>query len=98
MIDNGELDWKIIVLCSDDPMAPRLKDVVDLEAEMPHIVQGIREWFRWYKAPDGKPLNSFGFDEKALNKAQTLEIIAETHEAWKELMSGKRELGKLWIE
>ena len=30
-------------------------------------VSGIREWFRWYKTPDGKPINGFGHDEKLLN-------------------------------
>ena len=43
------------------------------------INTGIREWFRWYKTPDDKPLNAFGFDEKALNKKMALEVIEETH-------------------
>ena len=42
-------------------------------------VSGIREWFRWYKTPDGKPVNGFGHDERALNAAETKEIIAETN-------------------
>ena len=49
---------------------------------MPGRVSGIREWFRWYKTPDDKPLNAFGFDEAALPKAKTVEVIAETHAAW----------------
>lgn len=58
---------------------------------------GIREWFRWYKTPDEKPLNAFGFEEKALSKDAAKEIIEETHHHWKDLLSGKAEKGKLWV-
>merc|ERR1719161_2287874 len=94
MIDDGELDWKIIAIKADDPMAAKMNDIGDVPDE---VISGIREWFRWYKTPDGKPLNSFGFEEKALDKAQTLKIIDETHEAWKKLTSGGCDAGKLWV-
>ena len=63
----------------------------------PHIHVGIREWFRWYKTPDDKPLNAFGFDEKALNKKMALEVIEETHGYYNALKSGKTDKGKLWL-
>lgn len=50
------------------------------------ILVGIREWFRWYKVPDGKPLNKFGFDEKCLSRKVAEEIVVETHHYWKELV------------
>jgi inorganic pyrophosphatase len=58
---------------------------------------GIREWFRWYKTPDDKPLNGFGFDEKALNKDFALKVISETHDHWAKLKAGKSDKGKLWL-
>ena len=58
---------------------------------------GIREWFRWYKTPDGKPLNHFGFKEQVLNKQHALHVIQETHESWLKLKQGKTDKGKLWI-
>lgn len=54
----------------DDPLAKDLNDIADVEKLLPGYVSGIREWFRWYKTPDDKPLNAFGFDEKALNKVR----------------------------
>lgn len=96
MIDDGELDWKIIGIKSDDPLAAQLNDISDVEAKMPGVVSGIREWFRWYKTPDDKPLNSFGFEEKALPRKVALEVIEETHHHWQELKTGKAEKGKLW--
>merc|ERR1719394_1364315 len=97
MIDDGELDWKIISIRTADPLAKRLDDIADVEVHCPGVISAIREWFRWYKTPDGKPLNAFGYDEKALDKSQALEVIAETHAAWQTLRDGSTKPGKLWI-
>merc|ERR1719231_1499818 len=97
MIDEGELDWKVVAISASDPMAAELNDIDDVEAKMPGTLSGIREWFRWYKTPDDKPLNSFGFDEKFLDKEEAMKVIAETHESWKGLKDGSIDKGKLWI-
>lgn len=94
MIDDGELDWKVLAVAVDDPLAKEYNDIGDVPDS---ITAGIREWFRWYKTPDDKPINSFGFDEKFLDVATTKEVIEETHEAWKKLKSGDTDAGKLWI-
>jgi len=93
MIDDGELDWKVLAVSIDDPLAKEYNDIADVPDA---ITDGIREWFRWYKTPDDKPLNGFGFDEKFLDVAETKKVIEETHQAWKDLRSGKAEKGKLW--
>ena len=59
---------------------------------------GIREWFRWYKTPDSKPLNRFGYDEQALPRKHALEVIEETHLHWKHLREGKVKAGNLWFQ
>jgi len=94
MIDDGELDWKVIAIATDDELAKEYNDIDDVPDA---IKDGIREWFRWYKTPDDKPLNGFGFDEKWLDVKETVEVIEETHEAWKKLRSGDTDAGKLWI-
>lgn len=81
MIDDGELDWKVIAISHDDPMFAQLEDISDVEQKMPGVISGIREWFRWYKTPDGKPLNQFGFNEEPLDFTSTVKIIEETHGA-----------------
>merc|ERR1719471_2831722 len=96
MIDDGELDWKVIAIRTGDDLASELHDIGDVEAKLPGVVSGIREWFRWYKTPDGKPLNSFGFDEQAVGKAEALEVVEETHQAWKRLRRGDSETKGLW--
>jgi len=97
MIDDGELDWKVIAINAADEKAGEINDVDDIEKFYPGTVSGIREWFRWYKTPDGKPVNGFGHGEVALNAEKTKEVIAETNGFYKKLIAGEAEAGKLWI-
>ena len=98
MIDSGELDWKVVGIAVSDPLFDVLNDVEDIEKELPHTIAGIKEWFRWYKTPDSKPLNMFGYDEKAMGKEFACEVIQETHEAWKDLVAGKVDANGLWLK
>merc|ERR1740115_8506 len=91
-IDDGELDWKVLAVDVNDPLAAEYNDIDDVPDA---VKDGIREWFRWYKTPDGKPLNAFGYDEKFLDVAETKEIIAETNDSWKKLKADGSE--KLWL-
>ena len=90
MIDDGELDWKLLVLALSDPLADKINEVDDIEKHLPHTLNGVREWFRWYNTPDGKPLNRFGYDEEILGREFAEGVIQETHKAWRELRIGER--------
>lgn len=90
MIDDGELDWKVIAIRSDDPMAAKVNDVEDVEKHMPGELEKIRTWFADYKIPDGKPQNKFGYDNKCMNKAFTMGVIAETNGFYNMLKHGFR--------
>jgi inorganic pyrophosphatase len=98
MIDDGELDWKVIAIAGSDKHAKDINDVGDIEKYYPGTVSGIREWFRWYKTPDDKPINGFGHKEEALNAAKAVEVIKETNEFYSNLMAGKTDAGKLWLK
>jgi len=97
MIDDGELDWKVIAISAADAHANDINDVSDIDKFYPGTISGVREWFRWYKTPDGKPTNKFGHDEKALSAAAAKEVIEETHGFYKNLLAGKTDKGKLWL-
>jgi len=92
MIDDGELDWKVLAIAIDDPLAAEYNDIDDVPDA---IKDGVREWFRWYKTPDGKALNGFGYDEKFLDVAETKKVIEENNDAWKKLKKDGSE--KLWL-
>ena len=51
-----QLDWKVIAIAGSDEHAKDINDVDDIEKYYPGTVSGIREWFRWYKTPDGVTL------------------------------------------
>lgn len=40
MIDDGELDWKVIAIDAADPLASSLNDIVDVEKNLPGVVSG----------------------------------------------------------
>lgn len=90
MIDDGELDWKVIAIDVNDPKASEVNDVADVEKVFPGEIEKILVWFRDYKMPDGKPANEFGFNNECKDKAYTMQVIAETHEFYNKLMSGER--------
>ena len=68
LLDEDETDWKIIVIDVNDPLAPKLNDVEDVERHLPGLLRASNEWFRIYKIPDGKPENQFAFSGECKNK------------------------------
>ena len=68
LLDEEETDWKIIVIDVNDPLAPKLNDVEDVERHLPGLLRATNEWFRIYKIPDGKPENQFAFSGECKNK------------------------------
>jgi hypothetical protein len=54
-------------------------------------VNSIREWFRTYKIPDGKPENKFGLEGRCMNAAYAMGVVHETHEAWRNLVLGLKD-------
>ena len=97
MIDDGEADWKVLAIDSADPMAGKINDIQDLEKVLPGKVAEVREWFRSYKTHEGKPLNSFGLDEKAMDRAYTLKIVQQAHDDWSRLWMGITDKGKFVV-
>ncbi|PON39772.1 Inorganic pyrophosphatase [Parasponia andersonii] len=95
MIDEGELDWKIVAISLDDPKASLVNDVDDVEKHFPGTLTAIRDWFRDYKIPDGKPANKFGLGSKAANKDYALKVITETNESWAKLVKRSIPAGEL---
>ncbi|PVU95661.1 hypothetical protein BB560_005852, partial [Smittium megazygosporum] len=87
LIDEGETDWKLLAIDVTDPLADSVNDIEDVDRLFPGLLQATVEWFRLYKVPDGKPENQFAFDAKPKGKEFAHEIVAETHEFWKRLIS-----------
>ncbi|KAG0224501.1 cytoplasmic inorganic pyrophosphatase [Mortierella sp. GBAus27b] len=86
LLDQGETDWKIIVIDVTDPLANKLNNIEDVERHLPGLIRATNEWFRIYKIPDGKPENQFAFSGEAKNREYALNIIKEAHDAWERLI------------
>lgn len=88
MVDGGELDWKIVVIDAASPLAGEVDDVAALPADHPLSIRlvKVREWFRDYKLPDGKPENEFSNGGQYYSKADALRVVASQHELWKGLV------------
>lgn len=100
MIDDGETDWKVIVIDVNDPLAPELNNLEDVEKKMPGFLNDTREWFKIYKMPDGKPENKFAFDGEYKDADFAHTVIEETNAFWKQLVGIQQpsvEPGKLSI-
>ncbi|KHE81121.1 pyrophosphatase-domain-containing protein [Neurospora crassa] len=89
LLDEEETDWKVIVIDVNDPLAPKLNDVEDVERHLPGLIRATNEWFRIYKIPDGKPENQFAFTGECKNKRYAMDVVRECNEAWERLITGK---------
>ncbi|KAM0113747.1 Inorganic pyrophosphatase [Aspergillus fumigatus] len=95
LLDEEETDWKVIVIDINDPLAPKLNDIEDVERHLPGLLRATNEWFRIYKIPDGKPENQFAFSGECKNKKYALDVIRECADAWEKLITGKSPRGDI---
>ncbi|BFZ03757.1 hypothetical protein BsWGS_06795 [Bradybaena similaris] len=87
LIDEGETDWKVLAIDVSDPLADKINDVPDIEANFPGLLRATYEWFKYYKVPDDKPENQFAFNGEAKNREYALHVIEETHNQWRALIA-----------
>lgn len=87
MIDDGELDWKVIVVDVNDPLSHELFDIHHVFVKCPGLLETTRQWFRDYKLADGKPENEFAFNGKYKSQKDTVETLLECNNAWKRLIN-----------
>ncbi|XP_069834509.1 inorganic pyrophosphatase 2, mitochondrial isoform X2 [Dendropsophus ebraccatus] len=95
LIDEGEMDWKIIAINIEDPEADKFNDIEDVRKYKPGYLEATVEWLKTYKVPDGKPENQFGFNGHFKDQAFAIQIIKETHEHWVNMVHKKSDCGEI---
>ncbi|KAM9329047.1 inorganic pyrophosphatase 2, mitochondrial [Gastrophryne carolinensis] len=95
LIDEGEMDWKIIAINKDDPEADKFNDIEDVRKHKPGYLEATVDWLKSYKVPDGKPENKFGFNGEFKSQAFAVEVIKSTHEFWKDMVQKKSKCGEI---
>lgn len=93
LLDEGEIDWKVIGINVDDPRAEMMNDIADVERVMPGRVDEVREWFRLYKTAEGKGENEYAYGGEAKGAEFAMKVVKETHESWRKLKNGEIENG-----
>ncbi|KAL6939171.1 hypothetical protein ACO0RG_002999 [Hanseniaspora osmophila] len=94
LLDDGEMDWKVIAINVNDPLCAKINTMKDVETFMPGLLAGIRTWFKTYKIPTNKPANEFAFDGEYLSLEKTMSVVQECHEEWEGLMKLSSNVGQ----
>ena len=83
LIDQKEMDWKIIGIDLLDPLSKKIDDIKDVEEYMPNKIENLIRWFKHYKRPDGKKENKFAFNDKPKDPNFALDIVQRANNSWK---------------
>ena len=84
LIDEGEIDWKAMVIRCEDELYEKLNDLEDVEKYLPGRLAQIHHWYKTYKTYEGKGENMFAFDGKPVNRKMMESILEETHQQWEQ--------------
>ncbi|XP_069781240.1 inorganic pyrophosphatase 2, mitochondrial-like isoform X3 [Narcine bancroftii] len=95
LIDEGEMDWKIIAINQEDPDAQMFNDIDDVRRYKPGYLEATVNWFKLYKVPDGKPENQLGFNGEFKNRDFALGVIKSTHQYWCSIIYRKTDGGDI---
>ncbi|OMJ90155.1 hypothetical protein SteCoe_7549 [Stentor coeruleus] len=95
LIDQGQVDWKVLCINTIDPLSKKLHNPNDVEKVFPGKIPAIIDWFENIKVFDGKPKNKV--EGNVLGPEATLEIITDAHNHWKDLVAGKYPEANIWL-
>jgi len=87
MIDEGETDWKVLVIDVNDPDAAKYNQASDVPQA---LVEKCFTFLRDYKIPDGAPPNKFAFNNELKGRDLALQKMAEMHHEWHLLVTGQK--------
>ncbi|KAK5203275.1 hypothetical protein LTR41_010999 [Exophiala xenobiotica] len=95
LLDDGETDWKIVVIDVNDPRAGEVNDIADVQQRFPGLLHATREWFKLYRVPDGKKPNELALNGEFRDRSYAMSIVRECQKAWEKLISGKVSAGEI---
>lgn len=88
LVDQGEVDHKILALSLADADVDKINSVRDLQSVKPGVLDALVDWLKKYKIPEGKSENVFS-QENPTSAEAAMQIVAETHERWQKLKAGE---------
>ncbi|XBW37963.1 hypothetical protein QEN19_003548 [Hanseniaspora menglaensis] len=88
LIDDGEIDYKIISISDKSLDFYKINNLKDVETFYPGLLSGIKFWFANYKVKN-EFKNEFLNNGEYSDVDETLDIIKECHLSWKTLIAKK---------
>ena len=88
LIDEGEIDHKIIAVRVDDSKLGHVNTMDELETAKPGIQAQLVDWLKNYKTSDGKPQNRLK-QEHPLSQYEAYELIEEVSGYYNKLVAGE---------
>ena len=87
LIDQGEMDWKILILNKEDAIRTNTFTLKDALMNFHSVLEYIRTFFKVYKVHEGKGLNEYIEDGRFYNEIEAIEIIKENNKEFEMLVS-----------
>lgn len=87
LIDQGEVDWKIIVLAQEYAKQNGIKTFEEAMSAIPERFEYVKEYYRMYKTHEGKKINRFVNNENYFDEKEAIEIVKNSHEEFKQLIT-----------
>ncbi|KNH09795.1 inorganic pyrophosphatase [Perkinsela sp. CCAP 1560/4] len=106
LIDEGEIDWKVLCYALDDTEFQSLFESPANEAQLKrkltmHLNQElnlVKDWFINYKTAEGKPRNDLAEKGKVFDEAYTKRLVRAMHETYQSLVNRSvKNTSDLWI-
>ena len=92
LIDQGELDYKIIAIEATEAHERGIKNLKDYSMKLPNSLEAIKVWFRDYKLLEGKKQNKFVWNGEILSADKAMEILHESNQHYKLLLQDKQRM------
>lgn len=89
LIDQSELDWKILCIEASEAQELGIVTIEDWEKLNPGKLEAIKRWFENIKVYDGKSPNFIESDRMVHSITKTLDIVDENAKHYNDLVTGK---------
>lgn len=90
LIDEGEVDWKVLAISLDDPAVQVIHDVQDIKVHKKGLIESLTDFYKNYKTADGKPANRFTNEKQIYDRDFAYDVIEKTHEEWKKIKADSK--------
>jgi inorganic pyrophosphatase len=84
VIEDGLIDYKIVAMDINAPLAKEINTLEDVEKHFPDLLSATRGFFRYYRYPE--KLNEMAFNGEYKDAKNALDVITEKHSQWDSLI------------